>query len=810
MILNFASPPLSVSPLFFDLRQSASTAPPAASSFSLQAFNQLQSRLQQSSFSLQPSTVQPHHSRSELQICINMAENSFGSSTASAPARSDDPAWAHARVVPEARNNTICLYCNKLIKGGGITRLKYHLAGIRGQVESCKSAPDDVKWQMKQLVEDLNKSKQTKRKINAEIARPYGDPIDIDEEEEEEGGDVVARSVSQSVGKRDKGKGVQSTSGKKGSGIQNYFAPRTTPGAQPSIKSALSSKAMVDKAKMAWSKWWFDSNISFNAANSVYYQPAIDAIASIGPGFKGPTYQELRGPLLRNNVREVNDFMVDIKNDWKEYGCSVMSDGWTNQKQQPIMNFLVYCPRGTMFLKSLDTSGLRKDAETLFGIFDTVVQEIGVEYIVQFITDNDSSYKAAGKKLMMKYPALFWSPCAAHCLDLMLENIADRRYFPIIDDTVRKAKHVTKYIYNHGWVLDLMRREYTNDVVGKEVAKIVLEDHEFWSQCHHIVKVTEPLVRVLRLVDGDEKPAMGYLYEAMDRAKEEIKVRMKHKVSLYGPYVQVINARWDKQLYSHLHAAGCFLNPAIYFRPTFTKKNEVHRGLISTIMRLVRDPEIQDKISSQLDEYKKSIGDFGMSLAIRQREKLNPVSWWEQFGLGTPELRTFAIRVLSQCCSATGCERNWSIFEDVHSKRRNRLEHKRTNDLVFVRYNLKLRERNIRRTKNTFDPISLDNIDLMAEWVAEEPGLLDEDDLNLDNLDAPIAPMNVEDDDEVIVLNEDITEDDQVVKENHRRVLGRSFDTPCDTPADSVNPFAVDADDAVDDNDVFDFGEFDK
>ena len=37
-----------------------------------------------------------------------------------------------------------------------------------------------------------------------------------------------------------------------------------------------------------------------------------------------------------------------------------------------------------------------------------------------------------------------------------------------------------------------------------------------------------------------------------------------------------------------------------------------------------------------------------------------------------------------------------------------------------------------------------------------------------------------------------------------------SFDTPFDTPADSVNPFAVDADDAVDDNDVFDFGEFDK
>ena len=73
---------------------------------------------------------------------------------------------------------------------------------------------------------------------------------------------------------------------------------------------------------------------------------------------------------------------------------------------------------------------------------------------------------------------------------------------------------------------------YAKYAMGKEVAKIVLEDHEFWSQCHHIVKATEPLVRVLRLVDGDEKPVMGYLYEAMDRAKEEIKVQIKHKVSL--------------------------------------------------------------------------------------------------------------------------------------------------------------------------------------------------------------------------------------------------------------------------------------
>ena len=56
------------------------------------------------------------------------------------------------------------------------------------------------------------------------------------------------------------------------------------------------------------------------------------------------------------------------------------------------------------------------------------------------------------------------------------------------------------------------------------------------------MKISEPLVRVLRLVDGDEKPAMGYLYEAMDKAKENIKARLKNKISAYIPFTSVIDA----------------------------------------------------------------------------------------------------------------------------------------------------------------------------------------------------------------------------------------------------------------------------
>ena len=55
---------------------------------------------------------------------------------------------------------------------------------------------------------------------------------------------------------------------------------------------------------------------------------------------------------------------------------------------------------------------------------------------------------------MEKYPNLYWTPCAANCLDLMLEGIGKIREF---SDCIAKAKRTTRFIYAHGRVLDQMR-----------------------------------------------------------------------------------------------------------------------------------------------------------------------------------------------------------------------------------------------------------------------------------------------------------------------------------------------------------------
>ena len=56
---------------------------------------------------------------------------------------------------------------------------------------------------------------------------------------------------------------------------------------------------------------------------------------------------------------------------------------------------------------------------------------------------------------------------------------------------------------------------------GKDMKRKVVEEM-FWKKAANIVKLAEPLVKVLRLVDG-ERLAMGFIYEAMDQAKEQIR-----------------------------------------------------------------------------------------------------------------------------------------------------------------------------------------------------------------------------------------------------------------------------------------------
>ncbi|KAL8488881.1 hypothetical protein ACS0TY_024977 [Phlomoides rotata] len=133
--------------------------------------------------------------------------------------------------------------------------------------------------------------------------------------------------------------------------------------------------------------------------------------------------------------------------------------------------------------------------------------------------------------------------------------------------------------------------------------------------------------------------------------------------------------------------------------------------------------------------FRESKKSFGIPLAKKEAKTTTPDEWWRLFDVDATHLQNLAIRILSQISSSSSCERNWRVFERIHTKKRNRLELERLNDLVFVHYNLRLKNWE-KEMHKTYDPIDYECIDKVDAWIidAAPSGELDYDELEeLDN-----------------------------------------------------------------------------
>nr|KAJ0224666.1 hypothetical protein LSAT_V11C100006550 [Lactuca sativa] len=145
-----------------------------------------------------------------------------------------------------------------------------------------------------------------------------------------------------------------------------------------------------------------------------------------------------------------------------------------------------------------------------FDLLDEVVEEIGEDIVVQVVNEN------AKKKHVL-------TPCSAHCIVLMLEKIGDLNQNK---NSLLKAKKVSNFIYSHQWVLSLSWistgrhgilhdfSDYTNHL--RIEITITTNPSVFYS-----MKTTMPLVEVLRLVDGEQTPKMGFFMGRWTSAKKK-------------------------------------------------------------------------------------------------------------------------------------------------------------------------------------------------------------------------------------------------------------------------------------------------
>lgn len=76
-----------------------------------------------------------------------------------------------------------------------------------------------------------------------------------------------------------------------------------------------------------------------------------------------------------------------------------------------------------MFLQSVEISEERKIGYFLSLLSSRVIDMVGPQHVLQFVSDNASNFEVAGDILIGKYPTMYRTKCAAHGIQLLFKDI---------------------------------------------------------------------------------------------------------------------------------------------------------------------------------------------------------------------------------------------------------------------------------------------------------------------------------------------------------------------------------------------------
>lgn len=275
-----------------------------------------------------------------------------------------------------------CMYCKKLVQSTGAVRLVDHLAF------HCVLCPDTVK----KSCNNLRAKTTSKRKERDET-------------------EALNREESEQILRLEKAK--------KAAALKQL-------GIKASFKSAETLAA-----DMAIAKFFYGNAISFAAADSKsdsLYKDMIRAVKGTASGYTPPNFNAIAGPLLDACYSQMLNDMQARDPDGvlaDRFGVSYTQDGWDSVDHLPLINSAyITANDGGAYLRSVDTSGVTKNAEYIAGLMITDIYTIGPTKVIMVVTDTCSTMKKAWDYVMDEFPWLSCIHCQAHVASLLTKDVA--------------------------------------------------------------------------------------------------------------------------------------------------------------------------------------------------------------------------------------------------------------------------------------------------------------------------------------------------------------------------------------------------
>jgi hypothetical protein len=309
-------------------------------------------------------------------------------------AKSQDPGWKFGWWPDPTKKEFIrCIFCLKVVPSR-IKRFKQHLASGFSDTTKCSMVPEVVSKDMyaylkrntrlvlsveseeggqkdgdatepEQKVHEPSsgtKHKQAKKKATQAAISSF--VVSVHPTQNQKCGKSVAamfcKTPEEFVADRHKNKNTQST-------------------LEACTKKGKEAKQIVNDHV---ADFLYENKIPLHVVNSRSWEVMLESIGQFGPGYRGPSYHDVRVPWLDRVVERTTTLRSKHEQAWKEYGCSIMSDAWTDTRQQHLINFLANSPARTFVLASVDASSEVASAELLADLLEKQIDSVCREHVV--------------------------------------------------------------------------------------------------------------------------------------------------------------------------------------------------------------------------------------------------------------------------------------------------------------------------------------------------------------------------------------------------------------------------------------------
>ncbi|PWZ08530.1 hypothetical protein Zm00014a_022984 [Zea mays] len=477
--------------------------------------------------------------------------------------------WSHGEPYG---NGFSCNYCTSRIKGGGATRLREHLGGLPGNVAACINVPLNVKAIMTDQVavrrirrrrnNDLRHYVEREvRESNKGLGTSSKARIPLDEEGQ------IQMALRESLREYDEERGIGCSSGSRSASCSAnqqtrldrfYRSPSVSQGpfdidlahsraqAQPRVDIMLRGGSR-DKLGKALAKWFHANDIPGRKADCPYFRSAIKLAQECGQGVHIPTGKELDGKFLDMNYEDMEAHMAKFKDDWKEYGVTVMCDSWTD-----ISRFS-------------EVSNVVDDAKR----------------ICRFFYNHNRLHAMMREKIGGEL--IRWNATRFGTVFIFLQSFWDRQdkfmQWMVSDDWK-----------NNAWK-DEADHAFTYDC---------LLNRRWWSDMELVLNAVTPIYTVLRYADQQKNATIAGFLPKMMTAMTQIRGNLSKEKDLLDRIIRVIKKRLKYMLDDTLIVAAGALDPKTLYTTKLARKPSTRHAVTLALKKLASSSKIA---SAAIEQY---------------------------------------------------------------------------------------------------------------------------------------------------------------------------------------------------------------